>query len=291
MPRKQRTQWTGKFDRKKFKKVAILGFTPHKVLAPLNDPDTEIWGLNDLYVDLPKELPYDRMRWWQIHKWKEVKDGEEGPCNFEGGPIHPRDPNHVPWMKEVASRMPLYMFEERKEVPEAIILKKEDFYKFFGCNYFTNSISWMLGLAIMEGYSEIGLFGVDMMMAGGEGSEYGYQRPSCEWLLGWAQGHGIKVILPDESDLLKTAFAYGDHEQSVYRKKLTSHLEELRSRLNAAQAQVANGNIGVQQLTGGINIIEWQLKSWMPGDGELIGKSTVPLPNAHKIPPQGVVGE
>jgi hypothetical protein len=53
MPPKKRKQWTGKFDRQ-FKKVAILGFTPHKDQAPINDPEWEIWGLNDLYVDLDK---------------------------------------------------------------------------------------------------------------------------------------------------------------------------------------------------------------------------------------------
>jgi len=292
---KPRQQWTGTFDRKKFKKVNILGFTPHKMLAPLNDPTYEVWGLNDLYVDLPKHLPYDRMRWFQIHKWAEVKDGEAGPCNFDGGPVHGRDPNHVAWMKEVAGQMPLYMFEPRPEVPDAIILKKEEFYQHFSLdgenptNYFTNTITWMIGLAIMEGYEEIGVYGVDMMMAGGDGSEYGYQRPSCEWLLGWARGAGIKVVVPAESDLLKTAFAYGDHEQSVYRKKLVSHKAELQSRLNGVRGQIASAQQGVNELVGGIQILEWQLKSWMPGDGELSG-GTAPLPNTHKVPPSEVAG-
>jgi hypothetical protein len=193
-------------------------------------------------------------------------------------------------MKEVANKMPLYMFEERKEVPDAIILKKDDFYDYFGSNYFTNSITWMIGLAIMEGFETIGVYGVDMMMAGGEGSEYGYQRPSCEWLIGWARGRGIEVVIPDESDLLKTAFAYGEHEQSVYRKKLVSHRAELQSRLNNVNAQIQNAQVGVRELTGGIQILDWQLKSWMPGDGEL-SEGNAPLPNTHKVPPSEVAGE
>ncbi|HSE44674.1 MAG TPA: hypothetical protein VLA89_05030, partial [Gemmatimonadales bacterium] len=198
-------------------KVAIVGYTDHRAQAPFNDPEWEIWGLNDLYYELPDGIENSRLRWFQLHKWTEIahhKEAEvtEDPLNFAGGPPHPRDPNHVTWLAEAASRLRLYMFSKRSEVPDGLVYPKEQAYKYFSLDgkkpnrYFTNTISWMIGLAIMEGAEEIGVYGVDMMMDGGEGSEYGWQRPSCEFFLGWARGAGIKVHLPDESDLLKTAF-------------------------------------------------------------------------------------
>ena len=47
------------------KRVAIVGFaTGHAHLAPFDDPNTEIWGLNQLWKVLP-ERRFDR--WFELH--------------------------------------------------------------------------------------------------------------------------------------------------------------------------------------------------------------------------------
>ena len=267
------------------KKVAIIGFTGHRMLAPYENGEFEIWGLNDLYLDLPN-IPNDRVRWFQVHPWANGRP-VQSMMDFSGGPPHPRDANHVAWMREAAKRFPVYLMEPREEVPEAKVLVREDFYRYFSldgqkpCNYFTNSISWMIGLAIMEGFTEIHVYGVDMMMGGGNGSEYGWQRPSCEWLIGWARGKGIKLVLPDESDLMKTAFPYGDKAGNAYRLKLAQHKKELQGRLNGVRQQMGQLRGAEAELGGAINMLEWQERSWMPGDGDpTLGRA--PIPNAHK---------
>ena len=295
-------------DQKNRKKIAIVGFTQHRQMAPFFDDAYEIWGLNDLYHELPESIYADRLRWFQIHGWIETAHHKfepvtDHPLNFGGGPPHPRDPNHVPWLATHAKHMPVYLMEPRPEVPDALVYPREDVYRYFSMDgaeptkYFTNSISWMLAIAIMKlvpggigtpavDGAEISVWGVDMMMAGGAGSEYGYQRPSCEWLLGMARGCGIRVVIPKESDLLKTAFVYGDHKSEVYRAKLMNHRAELVGRRNAAQAELNRMQQGVVELSGAINVLDWQLKSWMPGDyGDMNGG--VPMPDAHKVaPPQ-----
>lgn len=281
------------------RKVAIVGFTQHKMLAPYLDPEWQVWGLNDLYLDIPSVQPIARLRWFQVHAWQEVVHHKDvpvtsDPLQFSGGPPHPRDPNHVAWLALNAPQIPVYLMEPRPEVPDAVVYPREAVFAYFGHRYFTNSISWMLALAIMEMVpepggralpgSEIGVWGVDMMMAGGAGSEYGYQRPSCEWLLGWAAGAGIKVQVPDESDLLKSAFQYGDHHANAARVKLEDHKQELlRRRAATIQAKVQH-QLGEAELNGALNIINWWQTSWMPGDdGAPIGRA--PLPDAHKLMP------
>lgn len=271
-------------------KVAIVGYTAHRNLAPFADDSFEIWGLNDLYYELPIIAP-DRMRWFQLHSWAgdqphDPNGVRRSPVDFQSGPPHPRDPNHVLWLKEQAERIPVYLLEPRAEVPNARLFPLEQAFRHFSLDgvkpnrYFTNTISYMLALAIMEGFTEIGIYGVDMMMGGGAGSEYGWQRPSCEYFVGVAQGRGITVHIPDESDLLKCAYPYGLSTANPYRIKQQAMLAEYRARRNELQSQRAQCDAGNSELTGAISQIESQLACWMPGDGEeSIGR--VPVPNGH----------
>jgi len=276
------------------KKVAIVGFTEHKRLAPYEDDSWDIWGLNDLGLDLPTHVALDRLTWFQIHTWHDTKEWNDdhvnsNPLDLRGGPPHGRDPNHVAWLIQTSEQIPLYFLEPRPEVPDAKIIDQEAMFKFFSmdgekpCNYFTNTISWMLGKAIMDGYEEIGVWGVDMMMGGSqENSEYGYQRPSCEWLLGWARALGIRVHLPEQSDLLKTSFVYGDRDGNLYRMRIDGYRKELTTRAANLREQAANINNGITEIAGALNLLNWQMQSWMPGDGPMNpGRS--PEPHAQKL--------
>ncbi len=284
-------------------KIAVVGYTDHRAFAPYSDEAWEIWGLNDLYYELPAVDPA-RLRWFQLHEWKEIETWKRtrvdaNPLNFEGGPPHPRDPNHVPWLARAAEQCPLYLMEPREEVPAALVYPKDAAYRYFSLDgetpqrYFTNSISWMVALAIMElcpggpgtvavPDAEIGVWGVDMMMGGGNGSEYGWQRPSCEFFLGWARAAGIRVLVPEASDLLKTAFTYGDPHGNAFRKKVAEMraLYGRRSQEYSGQLQQLNG--GIAELRGAINTLEWLERSWMPGDSETPRAGRAPIPNSHK---------
>ncbi len=68
-----------------------------------------------------------------------------------------------------------------------------------GRSYFNSSIAYAMALAIHECADEIGIWGVDM----DAGDEYFYQRPNMEWLIGLAEGRGIKVHIPESSPLCK----------------------------------------------------------------------------------------
>lgn len=288
-------------------KIAVVGYTDHRSLAPFTDDAWEIWGLNDLYYELPV-VPNARLRWFQLHEWKEIATWKRervdaSPLNFEGGPPHPRDPNHVAWLARAAELMPLYMMEPREEVPHARILDRSAFYAYFSLDgenamrYFTNSISWMIAQAIMdlcpggpgtpvvEG-AEIGIWGVDMMMGGGNGSEYGWQRPSCEFFIGWARACGITVHLPDASDLLKAAFPYGDPAGAQFRTKCDEMYNTYARRIADLRGQAAQIQGGISELSGAMNTLEWLRRSWMPGDSEAPSAGRAPTPNSHKEIPE-----
>jgi hypothetical protein len=280
-------------------KIAIVGFTEHRQQAPYANPDWEIWGLNDLYLDLPPVTPRDRLKWFQVHELSATVSTIFGS---EKAPPAPRDPGHMLRLQEISKEIPVYTLRPQPELPHAQVLPREALESYFAKHwygdrftYFTNSIAWMLGMAIMQlcpepdshapAGAEIAVYGVDMMVAGGQGSEYGWQRPSCEFFLGYAAGHGIKVTLPPESDLVKTAFPYGDAIGNEWRKKLQSYRTEMSRRRGMLTDQRDQALYGIAELTGAINAADHWLLAWMPGDSGDPSIGRVPVPDSHKAPP------
>lgn len=201
------------------KKVAIVGFAGTKDMAPYEDPSFDIWTVNNLYKFVPRS---DRI--FQMHK----------PEDWAGTHHGVEESEHLQFL--MTTDIPIYMQEKYTAIPASVRYPIEDVVEAFGLPrangdkdaYFTNSISFMIALAILEGYEEIHVYGVDMAV----GTEYDQQRPSCEYYLGIAKGRGIKVHLPVESDLLKTRFMYGyDEEQKrAWDLKVQKTINEMTNR-------------------------------------------------------------
>lgn len=59
----------------------------------------------------------------------------------------------------------------------------------FGTDYFSNTVDYALALSVLEGFTEIDLYGVNMSNR----TEYAYQKPGIEFWVGMAMGRGVKV--------------------------------------------------------------------------------------------------
>jgi hypothetical protein len=112
----------------------------------------------------------------------------------------------------------------------------------------------MIAMAVMEGYEEIGVYGVDMA----QNTEYDHQRPSCEYFLGFARGRGIKVTLPKTSDLLQCRWLYGfeDDQRSAYEARVKEIYDGVIKRKQAAEEQVRQAQSAALQYTGAIDAIQ-----------------------------------
>ena len=170
-------------------KVAIMGFaTSSRDLAPFDDPEYEIWTLNQLYRHVPRST-----RHFDIH------------CNWEEGNVDGTD--HRGWIRD--SPVPVYMMKAHDEFPNAVRYPIERVIKDAGIDYFTSTIAFEVGLAMSEGFKEIALYGVDLIV----GTEYSVQKACLEFWLGMAHARGIKVRLPDECALLKQSYRYGYEQE------------------------------------------------------------------------------
>jgi hypothetical protein len=198
------------------KSLAIVGSAPTLAAAPYDDPNFEIWAHS---TTLPAEQCKRADRAFEFH-----------PFRYWG------QPNVIERLSSFDG--PVYMQKHVDAIPNSVAFPIKEIEREFklpcmgGTLYVTNSITFMILLAIYEGYTDLNLFGVHMA----HNTEYVYQQPSCSWALGIAQGRGCSIWLPKESELLKTRYLYGYEEPT----KWMQHAEDRVTGLRKGVAQAEN---------------------------------------------------
>lgn len=224
------------FPRKK-DKVAICGFaSTTRHLAPYDDEDYEIWGLNEAYNHNFMSR-FDR--WFQLHpRWDFTKVDNLG------------DPNHFEWLKSDRD-YPIYMQESHADIPNSVALPLDEMTDKFlqGEKYYTSSLSYMLVFAMLLGYKRIELYGFEM----GTNTEYHYQRANAEYLIGLGKGLGFDIILPEQSGILKGKL-YGYEEMyTPYRQQLELRQSHLRIQLDKQERDTFRRSGAAEALHRGLS--------------------------------------
>ena len=109
-------------------KVAIVGFAPSSMMDVqhhFEDPDYEIWAINQLYVAFPVIVEH-ATRWFQIHHRHSYDQTVT------------RDHSHHDWLTK-QTKFPIYMQNKEPDVACSVPFPKDLIMKHFG-NYFTTSI-------------------------------------------------------------------------------------------------------------------------------------------------------
>lgn len=165
------------------KKVAIVGGGPSRRKAPFDDPSWEIWAFSS------RRWRYPRVdRWFELHAMTDLRQQlatyRPGRRSWRG---------YMRMLKQM--RCPVYMQQPHPDIPTSVRFPVELVLERFG-RCFTSTVSYLVALAIIEGYDCIGLWGIDVRRG-----EYLKQRPALKYLLSVAKNQGIRVVLPPESPL------------------------------------------------------------------------------------------
>lgn len=169
-------------------KICIVGSSPSSEMqAPFEDENYEIWVLAQRMHLYPR---YNKV--FQIHEeLRNVpKDHIEtlNNCNVE-----------VVVSGNGKIEGTVFPYDEATKLLEGMN----------GEIYLTSTIAYMMALAILEGATEILIYGVDMAVAE---NEYFHQRPCLEAWIGFARGRGIEVKTPPVCPLFKAERLYGVDE-------------------------------------------------------------------------------
>ncbi len=188
------------------KRCAIVGTANSWKDTPWGDQGLEVWTLNDAYtLGFPRidrvfeQHPLNKLHYRAKHD--RVVYAEDVPHGY-----YVRPEGHLEWLQHAAKSIPVYLQQQPPTdwPPNAQRFPIEQAEAEFG-PYWASGPSYMVALAIMEGYSEIQVYGIHLATE----QEYRDQRSNFEHMLGIARGRGIKVVMAESSPVLKHGWRYG----------------------------------------------------------------------------------
>jgi hypothetical protein len=189
----------------------------------------EVWGINNIMTLYP-HIPFTRI--FEVHAFTRIKDTwlRKGEKTFRNLSIN----TYIDQLNN--SGVPIYIlphqecpFKNTVTIPiDALIREFRDF--------FSTTVSYELALAIREGFSEICLVGIDMILT----SEYRDQRPSVTYFVGLAEGKGIKVTTSKGSPLVKNDYRYGlgISKFTLWDRRLTEMRRHMISEISKHQSLI-----------------------------------------------------
>lgn len=267
-------------------KIAVMGTESNSVhLAPFGDSSWKIWGCSPgLYPIVPRVDA-----WFELHRWEPPVIGQAGKQ------VPWFTPEYVAWMGMLP--VPVWMYARVPEVRNSIALPVADLTKKYGFYFFTSSIAWMLAMAIdtieadrearakartaarskMEELCKssktpmpvineaaeepdcIGLWGVDMSAE----EEYMWQRPGCHFFITLAHARGIRLVVPEESDILCPPPLYAISESWHRQIKFLARTKMMQQRQRMVDASQRNLADEVAFLKGALQDNEYHRRTWI----------------------------
>lgn len=193
------------------KKVAILGRAVGWKDAPFQDPTWEIWGLNRAYSAI-KQAGGRWTRWFEIHDRSLQNAAHRQALAGLGCPVYLLQNIRISrtWNGGfLTTRLRSLFITKYPDIPNGVLypldeIKREFFSLVNREQFFRNTISYMIALAIYEQFDEIRLYGVNQNLE----KEYERETPCVSFWLGIAIGRGIRVEVQKHSRLLNPETIY-----------------------------------------------------------------------------------
>lgn len=214
-------------------KVLIVAYGESMDKTPWEDETFDLYTLNAAHRLFD---PSRASLWFQMHR----------PGSGEG---HIDDQDHVRWLASWRGA-PVLMLDKLDSVPASVAYPLQEVTANCGPgrHFYSSSIDYMAAYALYQGYSEIHLYGVDMVTP-----DYQARKHSLGYYLGVARGRGVGVYLPEESSLLRHTHIYGYESEPKEHERLIKHISGFvnecdRDKQKALdESQLAYGNAREQE--------------------------------------------
>jgi hypothetical protein len=163
--------------------------------------------------------------------------------------------NHAHWEWLTNSPIPVYTVKKFDEIQSSIAYPWAEIISTFG-TFLTCQVSEMLALAMLMEYKEVHLYGIDLSSSKGFGKEYSKQKESIAHFVGIAIGKGIKIYIPRESTLLKTALIYGLQGSDEYRAALARLWSRNEEAAKKKEKEIKEAEMGYWKAMGALEVLE-----------------------------------
>ena len=221
----------------RLRKIAIIGSAETVEFAPWYDPTWEIWSHAITYgrckrVDRIFELHPEHV--WRNH-------------------TKPQWPTYLAWLQKCP--YPIYMLEHHQDIPKSIRYPRERIFgecrSMIGRLHFGSQADFMIALALSEGVTHLGLFGVQYTAFVQDGVTRDEQLLSFKFWLGVAAGKGVSIVLPEGHPTFNIP-------KEVYGLESHSTPEKYRAKLDAERKAIAtkqkDGSVRAERLQPAANV-------------------------------------
>lgn len=186
------------------KKLAIVGTSYGKEKAPYKSKNYEIWVM--AFALIQEEVKrFDKI--FEIHRKDEyVRDTAE---------------------LIYKTNKPVYMQKKDDKVKNCLLFPFDEIFEKYG-NYFTSTWSLCLVFAIMQGFKDITLYGVNFET----NRERTIERACIEYWIGYFRGQGYKINIYSKSPLLKSNYVYGIDDILKHRERIQNKIDVYEKNMN-----------------------------------------------------------
>jgi hypothetical protein len=181
------------------KKLIIYANGPSRSAALLDDPESEVWTCNSI-------CPRDRKGRIRADRW------------FEMHPLSAQTPVEMQFLRDLP--VPVYMFDAYPEVPQSVRFPMEVIEERFRAkrgepgDLFTCTFCYQISLAILEGFEQIDLCGIDLDL--GTARERTVERMGVLYCFGIARAYGIRMGIPKDCTMYAHPWRYGyDYQEEA----------------------------------------------------------------------------
>ena len=203
----------------KGKHIAIVGLGPSaetfvataKAFGGPRSLWDEVWGINAMGLT----LQCDRIIHMDDYRIQEIRAKAKPQSNIA-----------VMLKGLEATSVPIYTSRVDPRLPTSIEMPLKDLYHRFGHLYFNSTVPYAIALAVMDGASQLSLFGMDYTYPNAHDAEKG--RACLEFWLGIAMCHGVSISIARDSSLMDTLeplenklYGYDGYEVGINGSELT----------------------------------------------------------------------
>jgi len=212
------------------RKIGILGTCPSRGAAPLNDLSWEFWTIGP--------GGKNSNRWERLF---EIHGNGRWPDGFR---------EYLEELKAVEPPQIIYTEDSMPDWPANVVYPKQQMFEKYGRTWFTSSIVYAVAMALEEGVTDLGLWGIDLE----SGEEYKHQYTGARHFIDLARLAGVNVYMPDGCGLLREPVPYPQGWETHLAMTLESKMEYLGALVADKTAMHGQLSAEINQLNGEISM-------------------------------------
>ena len=238
------------------KKIAILGTTPSRGMAPFDDTSWEIWTIGPGGRDAPNQ------RWDRLYEIHGAGRNHTWPADFAEylqflSKIEP--PKQVVTIRPIQEMLADWSHTTGQALTQItgdwkanVVLDKDGLATKYKRMWLSSSFSWAIAQALEEGVSELGIYGVDLEA----GEEYVSQFSGARHFIDLAEILGVKIHMPPFCGLLRDPAPYPDRWETYEALWFQNRITMLTNFANQKQSELDDVKANIHRREGAVRTLE-----------------------------------